>query len=191
MPMRAKIVIPLLLVGIMAVFLLFVVRLKNSAASSQPAQVTIAANDSTPKTNPPLDLEDVSNFSPARPEKNLTASEATTDDSANSGNANYEVYVVNRTSELENLGMTDDPNSLAEIESELDNRDQQIQKAAVAAAVQFGSRDAIPALQDAYRHFDDPEQKVNIQKAIDFLELPTMAETANATTPSNGGGDGN
>ena len=183
MPMRAKVVIPLLLVGIMAVLLVFVARPKSSALSSQPARVTIAAGDSTPKTNPV--------FSPAHPEKNSKASEATTDDSANSGNANYEVYVVNRTSELENLGMADDPNSLAEIESELDNRDPRIQKAAVAAAVQFGSRDAIPALQDAYRHFDDPEQKVNIQKAIDFLELPTMAETANATTPSNGGSDGN
>ena len=181
--MRAKVVIPLLLVGIITVLLVFVTRPKSSALSSQPAQVTIAAGDSTPKSNPV--------FSPARPEKNLTASEETTDDSANSGNADYEVYVVNRTAELENLGMTDDPNSLAEIESELDNRDPRIQKAAVAATVQFGSRDAIPALQDAYRHFDDPEQKVNIQKAIDFLELPTMAETANATTSSNGGGDGN
>jgi hypothetical protein len=191
MPMRAKVVIPLLLVGIITVLLVFVARPKNSAARNQPAQVTIAASDSTPKNNPVRHLEDISNFSPARPEKNLTASEETTNDSTNAENVDYEVYVVNRITELENLGMTDDPNSLAEIESEFDNRDQQIQKAAVAAAVQFGNRDAIPALQDAYRHFDDPEQKVNIQKAIDFLELPTMAETANATTPSNGGGDGN
>jgi hypothetical protein len=189
--MRAKVVIPLLLAGIIALFLVFAARPKSSALSNQQAQATIAAGDSTSKASPVRHLEDISNFSPARPEKNWGASVATTDDSAGAENTDYEVYVVNRISELQNLGMTDDPNSLAEIESELDNRDQQIQKAAVAAAVQFGSRDAIPALQDAYRHFDDPEQKVNIQKAIDFLELPTMAETANATTPSNGGGDGN
>jgi hypothetical protein len=189
--MRAKVVIPLLLVGIITVLLVFVARPKSSASSSQPAQATIAGSDSASKANPSPYLEDTSNFSLARPEKNLTASETTTDDSASAENTDYEVYVVNRISELENLGMTDDPNSLAEIESEFDNRDQQIQKAAVAAAVQFGSRDAIPALQDAYRHFDDPEQKVNIQKAIDFLELPAMAETAHATTPSNDGGDGN
>jgi hypothetical protein len=186
--MRAKVVIPLLVVGIIAVLLLVVARPKSSALGSQPAQVTTTAGDSMPKTTSARHLEDISNFSPVRPEGNPTASEVATDDSAN---ADYEVYVINRTTELENLGMTDDPNSLATIESEFDNRDPRIQKAAVAAAVQFGSRDAIPALQDAYRHFDDPGQKVNIQKAIDFLELPAMDLTANTTILSNGGDDGN
>lgn len=141
-----------------------------------------------PKTSSVGHSEALSNSSPTRPEENSTATEVATDDSAN---ADYEVYVVNRTTELENLGMTDDPNSLAEIESEFDNRDPRIQEAAVAAAVQFGSRDAIPALQDAYRHFDDPEQKINIQKAIDFLELPPLGETANATASVGGGNNGN
>jgi hypothetical protein len=184
--MRAKVVIPLLLVGIVAVLLAFVVRPKDSALSSQLAQVTITASNSASKANPVRCLEDISNFSPARPEKNSTTSEVTTDDSANAENINYEVYAVNRIAELENLGMTDDSNSLAEIESEFDNRDPQIQKAAVAAAIQFGSRDAIPALQDAYRHFDDPEQKINIQKAIDFLELPSVVEANNITASASG-----
>jgi hypothetical protein len=185
--MRAKVVIPLLLVGIMAVLLVFVVRPKNSVISSQPAQVTSAANDSTPKTNP----VGFSNSSLTGPGKNSTATEVATDDSANAENGDYEVYVVNRITELENLGMANDPNSLAEIESEFDNRDPRIQTAAVAAAVQFGSRDAIPALQDAYRHFDDPGQKINIQKAIDFLKLPTLGETANATASASSSNNGN
>jgi hypothetical protein len=187
--MRAKVVIPLLLAGIFAVLLPFIIRPKSSAASDQPAQAT--SGNATPETNPAGHWEAPANFSTARPEIKSTASEVATDDSADTENGNYEVYVVNRVAELENLGMTDDPNSLAEIESEFDNRDPRIQTAAVAAAVQFGSRDAIPALQDAYRHFDDPEQKINIQKAIDFLKLPTLSETANATASAGGGNDGN
>ena len=108
--MRAKVVIPLLVVGIIAVLLLVVARPKSSALGSQPAQVTTTAGDSMPKTTSARHLEDISNFSPVRPEGNPTASEVATDDSAN---ADYEVYVINRTTELENLVMTDDPNSLA------------------------------------------------------------------------------
>ena len=88
----------------------------------------------------------------------------------------FETYVANRTEELRQLAMTDDPNSLATILSELDNREPRIRKAALDAAVQFGSRDAIPSLQEAIRHTDDPQEKVNLQNAIDFLKLPTMGE---------------
>ena len=45
---------------------------------------------------------------------------------------------------------------------------------------QFGSRDAIPSLKQAYWHVDDPSQKIRIQEAIDFLELPTPSEAAAA-----------
>jgi hypothetical protein len=189
MPMRAKVAIPLLLVGIMAVLLVLVPRPKPSAPGLQPAQAT--TGDSLPKTSSVGHLAALSNSSPAEPRENSTASGVATGDSADAQNGDYEVYVANRVTELEKLGMTDDPNSLAEIESEFDNRDPRIQKAAVAAAVQFGSRDAIPALQEAYQHLDDPGQKVNIQKAIDFLKLPSLGETGNAAASAGGGNSGN
>jgi HEAT repeat protein len=116
-----------------------------------------------------------------QPESNPGA-DLTADNSAAAENENY---VANRIAELEDLAMTDDSSSLATIESELDSREPRIQEAAVAATIQFGSRDAIPALRAAYGHLDDPGQKVNIQMAIDFLELPTLSETANATALTN------
>jgi len=94
-------------------------------------------------------------------------------------------YETTRIGELNNLAMTDDPNALATIESEFDNRNPKIQEAAVAAAVQFGSRDAIPALEAACGHLDDPEQKLRVQQAIDFLKLPTAAEAATGTVPAD------
>jgi len=59
--------------------------------------------------------------------------------------AKQEAYAAKRVVELQDLGMEDDPASLETILSELANRDPSIREAAVQAAVQFGSRDAIPS----------------------------------------------
>ena len=179
--MRAKVIIPLLLVGIFAVFLAFMVGPRNPAANGQIAGANIAAADSTLKTTSVQHSGNVLSHLPAATGKNVIASTTPVDDPANAEN---EMYVAGRIAELENLGMTDDPNSLLMIESNFDSRDPRIQEAAVAAAVQFGSRDAIPALQYACSQFDDPGQKLNIQKAIGLLELPTMGEAGSFAAQS-------
>ena len=89
-----------------------------------------------------------------------------------------EAYVQSRSSELMDLAMTDDPDSLRIILSELTNRDPGIRSAALQAAVQFGSRDAIPALMDAAIQTDDAHEKAAIQDAIEFLKLPSLTEVA-------------
>jgi hypothetical protein len=85
-------------------------------------------------------------------------------------------YVQTRSAELMDLGMKDDAESLRTIPAELTNRDPEIRKAAVEAAVQFSSRDAIPALTDAAAQTDDPQEKVMYQEAIEFLKLPSLSE---------------
>jgi hypothetical protein len=190
MTMRAKVVIPLLLGGLFVVLLPFVVRPKHPASGSLTASAMLAAKASAPGTGPAGQWGP--DHSPASPTKNQpdlnVATEAGTDESPA---AKYEDYVSQRLSELEALGMTGDANSLITIESELDSRDPRIQAAAVSAAVQFGSRGAIPALQDAYGHTDDPAQKLNIRKAIEFLELPSESEAANANPPAGDGSAAN
>lgn len=181
--MRARIAIPLFLVGIIAVLLPFVVRFKSPAANNQTGLPTIAANSSTPESGSVREPVPSSGSLSAPLEKNQPVSNpGVADNSAATENENY---VANRIAELEDLAMTDEASSLATIESELDSREPRIQEAAVAATIQFGSRDAIPALRAAYERLDDPGQKVNLQKAIDFLELPTLSEIANATVPAN------
>ena len=83
-----------------------------------------------------------------------------------------------RIAQLEDLGADDAPASLETIVSELTNRDPRIRKAAREAAMQFGSRDAIPRLLEAAEQTDDPQEKVELQEAAAFLKLPTPAELA-------------
>lgn len=178
--MRAKVAIPLLLMGIFALLLPFITRPKLPMADVQTTQAAVAIGQPTPQTTFIHQVEISSHRLPAPAGETVMESNTVTDDSATEENENY---VENRMNELENLGMTDDPGSLVTIESEFDSREPRIQKAAVAAAIQFGSRDAIPALQEAYLRFDDPGQKLDIKKAIDFLELPSMAEVNKAIVP--------
>jgi hypothetical protein len=184
--MRAKIAIPLLLVGIMAVLLPFVVRPKLPAVNGQAALPTTTSDNSVQiPVQQPAPLSATPEETQQEPNPNASS---VIDHSLPSDN---EDYAASRVAELADLAMTDDPQALAEIESELDNPDPRIQEAAVAATIQFGSRDAIPALQMAYQHFDVLEQKVQIQKAIDFLNLPTLSEIASVAVPANGASDGN
>ena len=88
----------------------------------------------------------------------------------------YEAYVNERIAHLADLGTENDPDSLRTILSELTNGDPAIRKAALDAAIQFGNRDAIPAIQDAMLRVDDPEEKVAMAKGIDFLQLTNVTE---------------
>ncbi len=85
-------------------------------------------------------------------------------------------FVETRVGELQDLAMQDDPDSLRQILSELANPNAQIRKAAIDAAVQFGSRDAIPDLANAADRTTDPEEKKALQDAIDYLKLPSLTE---------------
>jgi|SRR5215831_8477358 len=93
----------------------------------------------------------------------------------------HEQYICRRTAELMELAMSDDPASLKSILLDLNNSEAEIRDAAVIAAVQFKSADAIPALQDAYSRTDEPEEKVSIHKAIEFLEPTPNPESVTAT----------
>jgi len=89
---------------------------------------------------------------------------------------NHQAYVERRVAELQDLATENDGPSLTAILSELTNRDRDIRAAAIEAAVQFGSRDAIPGLTEAAAQLDDPVQRSEINKAIAFLELPSVSE---------------
>jgi hypothetical protein len=92
------------------------------------------------------------------------------------GASTHEAYVEQRVAELGDLAMADDATSLDTILSELTNRDPEIRNAAREAAVQFGSRDAIPKLTDVALQTDDAHEKAALTEAIEFLKLPTLTE---------------
>ena len=182
--MRMKVTIPLLLAGAFVVFLPFIIRPKQSGAGSSLGTVKFAVETSAASSAGQWKF----GHPPAAPEENPPDSHITIKSGTDElPSAKYEDYVNRRVAELGDLGMTGDIRSLLTIESELDNRDPRIRAAAVSAAIQFGSRDAIPALRDAFGHTDDPAQKLNLQKAIELLELPSELETANTVPPQPGG----
>ncbi len=188
--MRIKIVIPLLLLGLLVAGLPFVVRPKHAALVSATMPVIPAAK--APASGDGSSGQQVLQQLPATPEDNLPDPHITIANGPDTPPpANYEDYANRRIAELEDLGMSGNASALSTIESELDSRDPRIQKAAVSAAIQFGSRDAIPALREVYDHTDDSGQKLNLQKAIEFLELPSESEAADASVPATGGSTAN
>jgi HEAT repeat protein len=101
---------------------------------------------------------------------------AVTENSEDSPQAKHQAYVEERANQLMDLASEDDQESLNTILSELTNRDPEIRKAALEAAVQFGSRDAIPSLTEAALQSENPEEKAAINKAVEFLKLPSLSE---------------
>lgn len=171
--MRSKIVIPVLLLAAfgLAVLLLLHFHQPNvpSKVSTQPApEEARSGRNAAPEKIATAAAVDAS---PGAAQKSPEPDEFDTE----SPQALQEAYVKDRILELERLGMTDSHDALAIIVSELSNRDPRIRKAAIEAAVQFGSQDAIPALLDAISLTDDLEEKAALQKAADFLKLPKLA----------------
>jgi hypothetical protein len=85
-------------------------------------------------------------------------------------------HVRMRIAELDEMAMSGEPESLREILTELGNLDPRIRMAAVDAAVQFKSPDAIPILKDALEQTADLDEKVHLKKAIDFLTLAAESQ---------------
>ena len=108
-------------------------------------------------------------------------------DTQPAGVAAHETYVRSRLIQLGELGRQDDPVSLHGILSKLTNSTLAIRQAALDAAVQFGSRDAIPALKQAAAVTPDPREKVAFLDAADYLELPSLTELREQIKPRKAG----
>jgi len=177
--MRRNLVIAVLVVGAAATmaWLLAGRRAVGPVEIEAPPAADLSADAGAINTSPGTEAAaDVPGES-AAPAVNMQE-RATNSDAAmaETPEAQQEAYAARRVVELQDLGMEDDSASLDAILSELNNRDPSIRQAAVEAAVQFGSRDAIPRLTDAAAQTEDPKEKSAILEAIEFLKLPTLTE---------------
>ncbi len=85
--------------------------------------------------------------------------------------------------EIERLrvaGLSDDPADLAIILTNLNNPEKEIREAALNAAMQYGSTNAIPALLTAATNAVDPKEKIELTEAAEFIALPSLAFNTNA-----------
>ena len=67
------------------------------------------------------------------------------------------------------MSTQNDPASLAAILNDLTNPEKEVRLAAIEATKQFGSRDAIPALQADVARATDTDEKIALLEAADFL----------------------
>ncbi len=86
--------------------------------------------------------------------------------------------------DLMGLAMNEDAASLERILAELRNPNRERRAAALRAAIQFGSRDAIPQLAEAAAAAHDANEKAELRDAIEFLKLPSLSEVLARRAPA-------
>ena len=166
--MRRSVVIPVILLAAAALLAIYFARSDRgqSRAAFPPAETVASPMAATPAA--------AANRTAVR---HRTEGKAATQTDNSIDQETQAEFVSKRVAELMDLAMTDDTNSLDSILAELNNNNAEIREAAVTAAVQFKSPEAIPALKDAYARTDDPEDKIRIAKAIEFLAVPREAQS--------------
>jgi HEAT repeat protein len=170
--MRAKVIVAAIAVALVIVISAFYCRfgLVSAPPAPSPPATDEAASDSSSSAFPTI--------SPTAPHRNVGATRslgplpAQEDAGADLNSPNHSDYVEKRKGELMDLAASDDPAALRTILGELNNKDADIRKTALAAAVEVGSPDAIPTLRNQMAWAEDPQEKVDIQSAIEFLQLP-------------------
>lgn len=75
---------------------------------------------------------------------------------------------------LQDWSLNDDPASLSNILNDLTYPDKEVREAAIEAAEQFGSSDAVPVLRKLAANDEDPEERAALLEAADFLSLPPL-----------------
>ena len=92
----------------------------------------------------------------------------------------HKEYVRERLTQLMELAMNDDSESLTTIWAELSNPDKQIREGALEAVVQFGDRSVVPRLRELAAQTEDPAEKAGILEAAEHLDLPPFGEAQGA-----------
>lgn len=79
--------------------------------------------------------------------------------------------------------MNDDPQSLSNILSDLTSPEKEIRMAAIEAAKQFESTNAIPVLKAAAANAEDNQEAIAMLEAADWLALPNADFNTPGTRP--------
>jgi HEAT repeat protein len=83
-----------------------------------------------------------------------------------------EAAIDAETDRLAAWAMNDDPESLSNILGDLASPEKEIRMAAIEAAKQFESTNAIPVLKAAAANAEDNEEAIAMLEAADWLALP-------------------
>ena len=162
--MRPKIIFALLLLALLVLGAVFLLKQHRGNAAPPPPvneSATPAPVASVAPPSAPIPAAPAATNAPT-PEQREAAIDAETD-------------------RLQEWSMSDDPASLSNILADLTHPEKEIREAAIEAAKQFGSSNAIPALKAAAANTTDTEEQIALLEAANFLSLPGMTFGGPAT----------
>jgi hypothetical protein len=172
--MRPKIVILILLAALAGVTGLLLIKHRGA---SPPAAAPIAITETKPAA--PQIAPAITNVPPPAPAPVAAAPVA---NALTPGQR--QAAIDAETDRLQQWSMNDDTASLSNILADLTNPEKEIREAAIEAAEQFGSTNAIPNLKNLAANDEDPEEKAALLEAANFLSLPSIFDTDTSTTPA-------
>lgn len=172
--MRPKVVLLILLFGAGVLVLAGVL---HGLLNRQPAISPTTASAQSP-------VESVD----APPESTQTGAASAANTGVGSGAASIiattpaEDRAAQRDKELEAisealLSAENDLNAVTAIASRLESVHAEVRSAAREAAVHLGDTNVLPYLTAAFERISDPREKVDLMDAIEFLQLPSGADT--------------
>jgi hypothetical protein len=171
--MRAKVILSVSLLALILLAPAVYFRFKSSEPAPSVGPVASVDGTNTAPTVPAI-LHRIAGQTHAS-----DSAPGRSDAAADLNSPEHQEYVNTRDAEICQMGVRKDADSLKTILAELHNPDPNIRQTALTAVMDIGSKDAIPTLKNEMAWAEDPEEKVAIQKAIKFLELPTLAMDAN------------
>jgi hypothetical protein len=158
--MRPKFVLAMLLLASLALGAVLYLKQHRGQVAAPPASPEIATQATPPPSNvvtrvapPPAPAPVATNT--LTPEQRQAAIDAELD-------------------RLQEWCMSDDTASLSNILADLTSPEKEIRDAAIEAAKQFGSTNAIPALKAAAASAQDTEEQIALLEAAQFLSLPSL-----------------
>jgi len=81
-----------------------------------------------------------------------------------------------RQAALLELALSEEAGALDFLLDELRRPDPSQRQLVLRAVIEFGSREAVPALQELAKETTSPEERTRLLEAADYLALPTLAE---------------
>jgi len=161
--MRPKIVILILLAGLAGVTGILLI--KHQVAPPEAAAPIAMAETKPPA---PQTAPTITSVPPPAPVP-VTAAPAT-----NTLTPEQRKAAINAEAErLQEWSMNDDPASLSNILADLTNSEKAVREAAIEAAEQFGSTNAIPTLKAVAANTTDAKEQIALLEAANFLSLPS------------------
>ncbi len=153
--MRPKIVFGLILSALLAFGVLLLLKQQARNKPAPPVEVAPPAPAPEVANPPPL---------PAVPPPVAQAPHVWTDDERQA-----------EIDRLQDWSRNDDPQSLSNILMDLTSSEKEVREAAIEAAKQFGSTNAIPALKAAAVNSTDTDEQIEMLQAANFLALPPLS----------------